>query len=356
MTTYTGAEDVIPGDLDGLDSAVGTISAAADGASSLSEDLRKAVDSTADFWASPSGTTYRVSAQKQIGSAAMLVGPLDTASQAFGTLARELRGARSIVERALADSVALGMGPTDLVGNPFAVLGFMFRNPQHAPMVAGLLGDIAGARVSAGSAHTAFTASLSGVRDGIGGADERLLGSRRGPDERGGRRIDEDERRGREPGGDGDGHFDNDWAGLAILERYLRGGDDWTITDDPEWSEYMKNNGMLSDQLQGWVQTEAQEALDNYLVTGAGRGEFDERFSAQMENGEGIVGYQYLHGTERNAGHFQFEGNTEVRPRGDGTYEVTVNSGYTWNDRIDPNPQYETDTWKSRLAEVFTLG
>jgi hypothetical protein len=33
-----------------------------------------------------------------------------------------------------------------------------------------------------------------------------------------------------------------------------------------------------------------------------------------------------------------------------------VDSGYTWNDRIDPNPQYSTDRWKSTLAEVATLG
>lgn len=116
MTTYTGAADVIPGNLDGLDGAAVTMSATADSTASLSADLRKAVDSTEDFWTSPSGTAYRVSAQKQIGATGMLVGPLDTASQAFGTLAGELRGARSTVERALADSVAIGMGPTNAVG------------------------------------------------------------------------------------------------------------------------------------------------------------------------------------------------------------------------------------------------
>jgi hypothetical protein len=356
VTTYAGAADVIPGDLDGVDRATGTISTAADSAESRSAELRTAVDSTEDFWASPSGTAYRVAAQKQIGTTGMLVGPLDTASQAFGTLARELRGARSTVDRALADSVALGMGTSDLVGNPWAVTSFLLANPQHAPTVAGLLGDVAGARISAGSAHTAFVSALTGARDGLDGADERLLGSRRGPDERGGRRIDEDDRRGREPGGDGGGHFDNDWAGRAILERYLRGGGDWTVTDDPDWSRYMQDNQVLRDQLRGQVNGQAQHALDGYLATGADRGNFTERFSAEIQNGEGIVGYQYLHGTNRDAGDFGFEGTTNVRPRGDGTYEVTVDSGYTWNDRIDPNPQYSTDRWKSTLAEVATLG
>jgi len=184
VTTYAGAADVIPGDLDGVDRATGTISMAADGAASRSAELRTAVDSTEDFWASPSGTAYRIAARKQIRTTGMLVGPLDTASRAFGTLARELRGARSTVDRALAGSVALGMGPSDLVSNPWAVTSFLLANPQHAPTVAGLLGDVAGARISAGAAHTAFVAALTGVRDGLDGADERLLGSRRGPDER----------------------------------------------------------------------------------------------------------------------------------------------------------------------------
>ncbi len=257
MTTYTDAADVVPGDLDGLDLAVGTLSKAADRAAGLSSDLGTAIGSTEDFWTSPSGTAYRISAQKQVGAVGMLVGPLDTASQAFGTLARELRGARSTVDRALADSVALGMGPADLVGDPWAVVSFLTRNPQHTFTVAGMLSDIAGARVAAGSAHTAFVESLTGVRDGLEGVDERLLGSRRDPDERGGRRI---------------------------------------------------------------------------------------------------VGYQYLHGTDRDVGDFEFTGTSNVHPRGDGTYDVTVDGGYTWNDLIDPNPKYSTDRWKSRLAEVLTLG
>ncbi len=239
----------------------------------------------------------------------MLVGPLDTASQAFGTLARELRGARTTVDRALADSVALGLGPTDLVSNPWAVMSFLASKPQHTPAVAGLLGDIAGARFAAGAAHTAFAGSIASVRDALDGADERLLGSRRGPDERGGRRIDEDDRRGREPGGDGGGHVDNDWAGRAILERYLHGGGDWSITDDPDWSEYMRDNQVLREQLRSPVQTQAQRALDKYLATGTVRANFAERFPAEIQNGEGIVGYQYLHDTNRDSRDFGLEGD-----------------------------------------------
>ncbi len=104
------------------------------------------------------------------------------------------------------------------------------------------------------------------------------------------------------------------------------------------------------------MQTQAQRALDKYLATGTVRANFAERFPAEIQNGEGIVGYQYLHETNRDSGDFGLEGTTDIRPRGDGTYEVTVDGGYTWNDRIDPNPQYSTDRWKSTLAEVAALG
>jgi hypothetical protein len=161
----------------------------------------------------------------------------------------------------------------------------------------------------------------------------------------------------RPEGGDrGGSHTDNDWAGRAILERYLGGGDDWNINDDPDWSRYMMNNESLAQELTEPVQIQAQQALDNYLRGQGANASFDQTFHAEMENGEGIVGYQYLHGTSSDAGDFGFSGNTKVNALPDGTYEVVLDGAYTWNDTIDPNPQYSTDRWKSTLAEIFTLG
>lgn len=179
----------------------------------------------------------------------------------------------------------------------------------------------------------------------------------RNPDARDGRRIRSDEIFGREEGGDrGGDNLSTDWAGRAILERYLTGGDDWTITDDPAWTEYMMDNQLLREQLLEPTQTVAQDALNQYLTTGQRSGTFDQRLHGEIENGEGIVGYQYLHGTDSTVGDFGFKGDTAVRPLPDGTYEVTLDSGYTWNDKIDPNPIYETDQTKSRIAEILTFG
>jgi hypothetical protein len=74
-----------------------------------------------------------------------------------------------------------------------------------------------------------------------------------------------------------------------------------------------------------------------------------------MENGEAVVGYQYLHGTNKDVGDFNMTGNSTVTRSGNG-YEVRIKSRYTWNDIIDPNFQYSTDRWKDKVAQIISLG
>lgn len=152
------------------------------------------------------------------------------------------------------------------------------------------------------------------------------------------------------------GHFDSDWAGRAILLRYLTGGDDWSIVDDPDWTKYMKDNQPLRTQLTPQTEDIARSALRDHLAGGPPGARFARTFHAEIENGEGVIGYQYLHGTDATKGDFQLDGATRVTARQDGTYEVTIDGAYTWNDTIDPNPRYQTDRWKSFLAELATLG
>jgi len=165
--------------------------------------------------------------------------------------------------------------------------------------------------------------------------------------------VETDRRWRREVGGDGsNGHFNSDWAGRSILDRYLTGGGDWTVENNSRWTEYMQSNAILTSDLRDRAEEAAQE-----LFTGnADSMNIDETFSMQIENGEGIVGYQYLHGTNANVGDFERGGNASIVRNADGGATVTLNMDYRWNDVIDPNPQYSTDRWKSTIAEVVTMG
>ena len=165
--------------------------------------------------------------------------------------------------------------------------------------------------------------------------------------------IELDNRWDREPGGDGGyGHLDSDWAGRSILDRYLTGGGDWTIEDNPRWTEYMQDNVMLTFDLRSRAVDTAQELFDgdDSAIN------IDETYAMEIENGEGIIGYQYLHGTNANAGGFERDGTASIVRNADGSATVTLNMEYRWNDVIDPNPQYSTDRWKSGIAEMVTLG
>jgi len=353
VSVYLTAREAVGGDPDQLLAAADLLDDAAKRSDALTGDLHRAATSTEDFWTGVASAAYRHHARRQAATTAALSVPLTRAAAAFRSLSRDLREAQQRADTAMLRSTELGMGSGDLVGRPFNVVKFVLVNPQHATTVAHLIGEVVGARLAAHEARNVFIARIGDVRTEVAGVGQ----DRRDPDERSGRRIRNDELFRRPEGGDrGGGHFDNDWAGRAILERYLRGGDDWVIDSDPKWADYMMDNQLLRMQLTGPAQEQAQLALARYLAGDGPNGTFSETFHAEIENGEGIVGYQYLHGTDADAGDFRFSGDTAVSPLPDGTYEVTIAGHYTWNDTIDPNYQYYTDTWKSRLAEIITLG
>jgi hypothetical protein len=169
--------------------------------------------------------------------------------------------------------------------------------------------------------------------------------------------------------------FDSDWAGRMILGQYLYGGGrDVDVRDDPAWTAYMAKSPLLRNQV--WLQViSAARELDKHGKPG--RQPTLKRFHAEVENGEGIIGYQYLHGTNRNVGDFfvvgfgevtQFQGphpavvpsNSLFLPpklvqQGAGS-RVDFELSYVWNDIIDPNGVYTTDKIKSAFAYAMTLG
>lgn len=67
----------------------------------------------------------------------------------------------------------------------------------------------------------------------------------------------------------------------------------------------------------------------------------------EIDNGEDIIGYQYLHGTNADAGGFTIKGTISKDKKGNITYDLV----YTWNDIIDPNLKYNSDNKKAAFAK-----
>jgi hypothetical protein len=114
----------------------------------------------------------------------------------------------------------------------------------------------------------------------------------------------------------------------------------------------MQQNELLSTDLYNRALADAQNMYNDCILNLS----IDESYAMAIENGEGIVGYQYLHGTDSTQGGFQRRGTATMAFNGASGFDVTMEMTYTWNDTIDPNPQYGTDMWKSNLAENITFG
>ncbi len=164
--------------------------------------------------------------------------------------------------------------------------------------------------------------------------------------------------------GDLDSWFQSDWAGRAILARWLAGDGDWRIEHDQAWTQYMRAN----EQLRHKLEQHARYVIANAAALGDEEGVIpvNEQFHVDIENGEGIVGYQYLHGSNATVGDFQISGwarlvPTAAPPGSDpnetgAARRVHWHFEYQWNDMIDPNAQYGTDSFKSAVGYFISVG
>lgn len=75
--------------------------------------------------------------------------------------------------------------------------------------------------------------------------------------------------------------------------------------------------------------------------------DIDITTSIEIDNSEDIIGYQYLYGTNSDVGGFQIKGTISKNDVGDITYQIE----YTWNDKIDPNFMYDSDSKKAEFAK-----
>ncbi len=151
----------------------------------------------------------------------------------------------------------------------------------------------------------------------------------------------------------GAGHFDSDKFGVAIVGLWLwGGGKEFAVgPNDGErgklWGDYLKS----APGVQPTAAMLAREIADTRAADPRD-GIFDVALKthAETENGESIVGKQYLHGTNADVGDFGVAGTAIVEHR-PGVTVVIENLTYTWNDKIDPNFIYDTDTFKAKAAQ-----
>jgi hypothetical protein len=185
------------------------------------------------------------------------------------------------------------------------------------------------------------------------------------------RRDDRRDRGRRE--GDPLGGFDTDWAGRVLLAHYLYGGGDkMDIWHDSDWTGYMTRSERLREQNMNQV---IAIVVDLMKRKQTGKLPVYKKYHAEVENGEGMVGYQYLHGTNKTVGDFEIWGTGTVSKvdqagvammPGSNPYapdveyheagtRIDLELTYQWNDIIDPNGKYISDLVKDYIAQQISF-
>ncbi len=134
-----------------------------------------------------------------------------------------------------------------------------------------------------------------------------------------------------------------DWAKYMndVVFGYIRSG------AAPIQEDY--NNGAYSfDEIVDWHDFVVTESL-------AGRPPWNAVFPVATINGEGMVGAQFLHGTNVEVGSFQIipPSLDSVSIDADGNTVAVLTMRYAWNDKIDPNYKYPSDAQKENIAETI---
>ena len=144
-------------------------------------------------------------------------------------------------------------------------------------------------------------------------------------------------------------NFKSDPQGMSILFHYLYGNGVSMIQENGSWSEYLKADNELKERVKNIVYP-----LGESLKTGQSI-ELNQAYyypDIFVANGEAIIGYNYFHGPEVEAGGFVIEGKISKI----GELRVEYDLHYIWNDRMDPNFMYSSDKWKANVANIITMG
>jgi len=139
--------------------------------------------------------------------------------------------------------------------------------------------------------------------------------------------------------------FKSDWAGRKILNWYLYGRGKNRILASSKWAKYMKANKILKSKVRNLLKQYSN-------IKNGSTVRIAIYTSMVIENGEDIIGYQYLHGTNATVGGFYIEAFISKYKNGNTKFTCS----YSWNDIIDPNFYYSSDAKKAALGKMVSFG
>ncbi len=153
-----------------------------------------------------------------------------------------------------------------------------------------------------------------------------------------------------------------DKHGELILGTYLYGGgkriaiDERSTSEPPFWADYMMKHQGLKDQCLGKLIPVVKEIAGKEHL---GKFAVNLQFHAEFPQNRGFSGYELLHGSNSKVGDFRMGGVAKVseaiNPK-EGDFDIEIELHYQFNDIVDPNHSYVTDTIREKLAKVITLG
>ncbi|MEA4854718.1 MAG: hypothetical protein VB082_10670 [Christensenella sp.] len=133
-----------------------------------------------------------------------------------------------------------------------------------------------------------------------------------------------------------------DWVGQIIAGRWASGkGEDMVIDHDEDWSNYVKTDPVLATSTQAIVKEQCE---------GMKPGETREIACNEHVSfipGNDLTGVNLLGGSNKDAGNYVIKGTVTMDEKGN----IITNLEYCFNDIVDPNANYSTDTQNSNLVD-----
>jgi hypothetical protein len=362
MAYIYAPEDAVAGDPGALRRTTQTLSTLGTAMSRRAGDARTDLNRTAGYWSGSAGDAYRARMTKAQEPYAVLVDEvLPVIGRACEALAGTLESAQTQLRTAFATATAVGL-PGRLIlgalgygavtahahtaqqsqypgywvryGSWQAVVAYQQQHRVTAAHFQPVVDQAALAFKTAREGRLAFVRAIGGGREDLA----RLLYREPTAEEL---KVD------REVGAGRVGNFwtylqsqltNTDPQGRVMLYRWTEpyGEPAVFFRDGSEMSNYLKDDALLRGKLDTHLRDLAAAAVAS---NGA---KYDLRTNMTIADGWG-TGHETLHGTEATVGDFHIEGTPTVRPLPGGGHEVVLDTTFTWNDIIDPNPKYFED-------------